>query len=92
MIEKKGQNILIQINEKKRDQRKLVENSEILISTDDKPINISPLFMNMDSVTLTGLLVSLFLVIILMIAVKCLYDVKTNDQFGRTNLWVGKES
>jgi len=48
------------------------------------------MFANMDSITLTGLLVSLFLIIVLLIAVKCLFEVKTNDQFGRTNLWVGK--
>jgi hypothetical protein len=40
--------------------------------------------------TLSGLLVSLFLIVMLVIAIGCLYEVKTNDKFGKNNLWVGK--
>ena len=50
----------------------------------------SKLFVNMTPAALTGLLVSLFLVIMLIIAINCLYGVKTNDAFSRNNLWVGK--
>lgn len=50
------------------------------------------MFINMTPATLTGLLVSLFLIVILLIAINCLYNVKTNDQYGRNHLWVGKES
>jgi hypothetical protein len=39
---------------------------------------------------LSGLLVSLFLIVMLLIAISCLYDVKTNDRFASTNLFVGK--
>ena len=52
----------------------------------------SKMFINMTPATLTGLLVSLFLIVILLIAINCLYNVKTNDQYGRSHLWVGKES
>lgn len=52
----------------------------------------SLLFTNMTPSILSGLLVTLFLIIMIMIAVSCLYDIKTNDKYGRNNLWVGKES
>ena len=52
----------------------------------------SQMFINMTPATLTGLLVSLFLIVILLVALNCLYNVKTNDQYGRHHLWVGKES
>jgi hypothetical protein len=39
---------------------------------------------------LSGLLVAIFLIIMLLIAVSCLFDVKTNDRFASTNLVVGK--
>lgn len=77
------------VEEKNKQPRRLVEASEVPSVTQGE-VTLSPLFLNMDSVTLTGLLVSLFLVVMLLIGVKCLYDVKTNDQFGRTGLWIGK--
>jgi hypothetical protein len=52
----------------------------------------SKLFINMTPATLSGLLVTLFLLVVLIIAINCLYNVKTNDSFSRNNLWVGKES
>ena len=52
----------------------------------------SKLFDNMTPSTLSALFVTLFLVVMLMIGISCLYDIKTNDKFGRNNLWVGKES
>jgi hypothetical protein len=64
------------------------ENDQIL--TQDVTDTKSSLFLNMTPATLTGLLVSLFLIVILLIAINCLYNVKTNDQFGRNHLWVGK--
>lgn len=77
------------VEEKNKQPRRLVEASEVP-NVSQGEVTLSPLFLNMDSVTLTGLLVSLFLVVMLLIGVKCLYDVKTNDQFGRTGLWIGK--
>jgi len=77
------------VEEKNKQPRRLVEASEVP-NVSQREVTLSPLFLNMDSVTLTGLLVSLFLVVMLLIGVKCLYDVKTNDQFGRTGLWIGK--
>lgn len=50
----------------------------------------SQLFLNMTPEILSGLLVALFLLISLCIGVSCLSDIKTNDKFARTNLWVGK--
>ena len=51
---------------------------------------ISQLFNNMTPATLSALFVTLFLIIVLLIGVSCLYNIKTNDKFGRSNLWVGK--
>lgn len=86
---------------KKSDTTLLTAGPEVKVAEDSEPILIAPkgqensislLFRNMSPVTLTGLLVTLFLGIFLFVAIKCLYDVKTNDQFGRSNLWVGKQS
>ena len=52
----------------------------------------SQLFTNMTPSVLSGLFVALFLIIMLIIGINCLYNIKTNDKFGRQNLWVGKES
>jgi hypothetical protein len=52
----------------------------------------SNLFLNMDPTTLSGLLVALFLIVMLLIAVNCLFEIKTHEKFARNNLWVGKES
>lgn len=52
----------------------------------------SQLFANMTPSVLSGLFVTLFLLVMLCIAVSCLYDIKTNDRFASTNLFVGKES
>ena len=52
----------------------------------------SKLFENMTPSTLSALFVTLFLIIMLLIGINCLYNIKTNDKFGKNNLWVGKES
>ena len=52
----------------------------------------SKLFTNMTPSVLSGLFVALFLIIMLLIGVNCLYNIKTNDKFARNQLWVGKES
>ena len=91
-FEQSGRNILLYLNELPKRPRELTEVHEQLDASDDNDDIRSQLFINMNSATLTGLLVSLSLIIALLIAVKCLFDVKTNDQFGRANLWVGKES
>ena len=52
----------------------------------------SKLFTNMTPSVLSGLFVALFLIIVLIIGISCLYDIKTNDKFARNQLWVGKES
>jgi type IV secretory pathway component VirB8 len=41
---------------------------------------------------LSGLLVAGFLLVVLLIAINCLMDLKTNDRFPRNILNVGKES
>jgi hypothetical protein len=46
----------------------------------------------MTPVIFSGLMASLFLIVVLLIGVSCLYDVKTNDRFLTNNLFVGKES
>jgi hypothetical protein len=50
----------------------------------------SNMFINMLPSSLSGLLVSIFLIVMLLIALQCLMDIKTNDKFARNNLWVGK--
>lgn len=50
----------------------------------------SLLFINMTPAVLSGLLVALFLIIVLLIGINCLYNIKTNDKFARSTLWVGK--
>jgi hypothetical protein len=52
----------------------------------------SKIFNAMTPYALSGLLVTLFLMVMLCIAIACLYDLKTNDRFARQNLWVGRES
>jgi len=54
----------------------------------------SQLFLAMASspASLPGLLISLFLIVMILIAVNCLYEVKTNDKFATSQLVVGKES
>ena len=66
------------------DQRILQE------TTGEVTPTFSPMFLNMNPSTLSGLLVGLFLIVVLLIGVSCLYDIKTNDKFARQNLWVGK--
>lgn len=56
------------------------------------PAKPSLLFINMTPSVLSGLFVTLFLVIMLLIGVSCLYNIKTNDKFGVNNLVVGRES
>ena len=46
----------------------------------------------MTPAALSGILVGIFLIIMLLIAIGCLFDIKTNDKFGKNNLWVGKEN
>ena len=61
-----------------------------LQETDTVANTSSQLFNNMTPSVLSGLLVALFLIIVLLIGVNCLYNIKTNDKFARSNLWVGK--
>jgi hypothetical protein len=46
-------------------------------------------YINGDN-NLSGILVSIFLIVVLLIAVNCLMDLKTNDRFARNQLAVGK--
>jgi hypothetical protein len=46
----------------------------------------------MTPAVLSGLFVTVFLIVMLLIAISCLYDIKTNDKFAANNLFVGKES
>lgn len=52
----------------------------------------SRIFSDISPFALSGLWVSLFLLVVLCIGVGCLMDLKTNDRFARQNLWVGRES
>lgn len=52
----------------------------------------SKIFDAMTPYALSGLLVGLFLLVMMCIAVSCLYDLKTNDRFARQNLHIGRES
>ena len=52
----------------------------------------STIFNDISPYSLSGLWVALFLIVVLLIAVNCLMDLKTNDRFARQNLWVGRES
>ena len=58
----------------------------------DVPQGGSLMFQNMTPLALSGLFVAVFLIVVLLIALSCLFDIKTNDKFARQNLWVGKES
>ena len=61
----------------------------LLATADDKK---SLMFQSMTPSILSGLLVGLFLIVMLCIGISCNYNIKTNDKYGRNNLWVGKES
>jgi hypothetical protein len=52
----------------------------------------SQIFNSINNWSLSGLWVALFLLIMLGIALNCLFSLKTNDRFARQNLWVGRES
>ena len=52
----------------------------------------SEIFDNMTPAALSGLWVTLFLLVVLLIGINCMLDLKTNDRFARQNLWVGRES
>ena len=52
----------------------------------------SLIFDNMTPAALSGLWVTLFLLVVLLIGINCMLDLKTNDRFARQNLWVGRES
>ena len=66
--------------------------SRLLQNQNQTAVAGSQLFINMTPSTLSALFVTLFLIIMLIIGVNCLYNIKTNDKFGKNNLWVGKES
>jgi hypothetical protein len=55
-------------------------------------ITPSRIFNNLTNYSLSGLWVGLFLIVMLGIALTCLYNLKTHDKFARQNLWVGRES
>ena len=76
----------------KNNPEAVVHLSRRRLQNDDNTDNDSKskLFQNMTPSVLSGLLVGLFLIIVLLIGVSCLYDIKTNDKFARNNLWVGK--
>ena len=61
----------------------------LLAAADEKK---SLMFQSMTPSILSGLLVGLFLIVMLCIGISCNYNIKTNDKYGRNNLWVGKES
>ena len=50
----------------------------------------SKIFNNITNYSLSGLWVGLFLLIMLGIALSCLFNLKTNDKFARQHLWVGR--
>lgn len=50
----------------------------------------SKIFNDISSYSLSGLWVGLFLFVVLLIAINCMLDLKTNDRFARQNLWVGR--
>jgi hypothetical protein len=52
----------------------------------------SEIFDSMTPAALSGLWVTLFLLVVLLIGINCMLDLKTNDRFARQNLWVGRES
>lgn len=52
----------------------------------------SKIFNNLTTHALSGLWVTLFLLVMLGIGLSCSFDLKTNDRFARQNLWVGRES
>ena len=64
----------------------------ILQEIQNTPDLDSSIFDDITPYSLSGLFVGLFLIIMLSIAISCLYDLKTNDRFARQNLWVGRES
>ena len=66
------------------------EKARILQSATQNSTTDSQLFINMTPTTLSALFVTLFLIVMLLIGITCLYNIKTNDKFGRNNLWVGK--
>lgn len=61
-----------------------------ILQTQQQETNKSNLFANMTPAILSGLFVALFLIVMLLIAISCLFNIKTNDKFASTNLFVGK--
>lgn len=84
-IVKKNPNSIIYISEAPESEIRVMQETNVTGSL---------LFRSMANApaSLPGVLVSLFLIVMLMIGVSCLYDVKTNDKFGTIPLVVGKES
>ena len=50
----------------------------------------SDVFNDMSPMALSGLFVTLFLLVVLIIGINCMLDLKTNDRFARQNLFVGR--
>jgi hypothetical protein len=84
-IVKEDPNAIIYISETPEDKARIMQQTNVTGSL---------LFRSMANApaSLPGVLISLFLIVMLMIGVSCLYDVKTNDKFGTIPLVVGKES
>ncbi len=69
---------------------RLLTESESKATLQQSTVQNSQLFTSMTSTALSGLIVAVFLIVMLLIGLGCLFDIKTNDRFARNNLWVGK--
>ena len=84
MLKNKANGVFVFKSYEQEQKLRILQNPGANVTT------ISQLFNNMTPATLSALFVTLFLIIVLLIGVSCLYNIKTNDKFGRSNLWVGK--
>ncbi len=84
MLKSKAEGVFVFKNNEEQQKPRILHSTAQNVTTD------SQLFINMTPTTLSALFVTVFLIIMLLIGINCLYNIKTNDKFGRNNLWVGK--
>lgn len=84
-----GQKKNVIILNQKADKGKRLLDEEIII---EPVVNQSQILDNITPYAVSGILISIFLTIALVVGFNCLLDLKTNDRFPRNMYQVGKES
>ena len=92
LIQKGDRDFVVTVSHSRRLQEVTQTNGTSTNGTNSTNPANSQIFNDMTPYALSGLWVTLFLLVMLCIGVSCLLDLKTNDRFARQNLWVGRES